>query len=347
MSVSLLPNWTSRNVSAASNQIVTKWLFSMALLVAIMVVIGGVTRLTGSGLSMVEWRPLIGILPPMTAMEWQRVYQLYQASPEYQQLNYGMSLDAFKTIFFWEYFHRLWGRVLGLAFGLPLIIFALAGRIPSGFGLRLCLLLLLGGFQGVVGWWMVKSGLTQEASVSQYRLASHLSVALIIFGLLLWTGFDLRDGRSKRPAGHGLASLLLLGMTIIAGALVAGMDAGLLYNEYPLMGTGLVPVEYGEAGWLDPFENPASAQLHHRWLGALTFGAVLVLGLKGRSGALPLRGNLVLASVSTQFILGIFTLLHGVPILLAGMHQAGAVILLGCVLALLHGTSGPVKKINS
>ncbi len=344
MSVSIHTNWISRNVTAASNQILIKWLFGMALLVAAMVVIGGVTRLTGSGLSMVEWRPLMGTLPPMTALEWQRVYQLYQASPEYQQLNYGMSLSAFKTIFFWEYFHRLWGRFLGLAFGLPLVIFALAGRIPKGFGRRLFLLLLLGGFQGVVGWWMVKSGLTQTASVSQYRLASHLSLALIIFSLLIWTAFDLRDGRGRVPAGHGLATIILLCITIVAGALVAGMDAGLLYNEYPLMGQSLVPPEYGEAGWLDPFENPASAQFHHRWLGALTFAAVIVLGLKGRNGAFALRSNLVLVAVSSQFILGIFTLLNGVPTSLGGMHQAGAVILLGCLLALLHGTSGSVQK---
>ena len=343
MSVSLLTSWASRNVTLASNQFVIKWLFSMALLVAIMVLIGGVTRLTDSGLSMVEWRPLLGALPPMTKLEWQRVFQLYQASPEYQQFNYGMSLDAFKTIFFWEYFHRLWGRLLGLAFAFPLIILTIAGRIPAGFGLRLCLLLLLGGFQGAIGWWMVKSGLTQQASVSQYRLASHLSFALIIFSLLIWTGFDLRDGRGKRPTGHGLATLILLGVTIVAGALVAGMDAGLLYNEYPLMGANLVPLEYGEVGLLDPFENPASAQFHHRWLGALTFAAAIVLGLKGRSGALALRCNLVLGAASVQFFLGVFTLLHGVPVSLGVMHQAGAVILLGCLLALLHGTPGSVK----
>ena len=185
--------WISRNASSRSDQLVTKWLFCMALLVAIMVVIGGVTRLTGSGLSMVEWRPLIGTLPPLNAAEWNRVYQLYQASPEYQQMNFGMSLAAFKNIFFWEYFHRLWGRLLGLAFGLPFLFFVISGRVPQGYGLRLTLLLCLGGFQGVVGWWMVKSGLTEQASVSQYRLASHLAVALVIFSLLIWTGFDLRD----------------------------------------------------------------------------------------------------------------------------------------------------------
>ena len=342
MSVSSTTSWTSRNVTVASDQIVAKWLFSVAVLVALMVVIGGVTRLTGSGLSMVEWRPLMGTLPPMTTLEWQRVYQLYQASPEYQQLNYGMSLSNFKTIFFWEYFHRLWGRLLGLAFGLPLIALALTGRVPNGFGRRLFLLLLLGGFQGVVGWWMVKSGLTETASVSQYRLATHLSLALIIFSLLVWTGFDLRDGCDRYPTGQGLATLILLGITIVAGALVAGMDAGLLYNEYPLMGNSLLPIEYGEAGWLDPFENPASAQFHHRWLGALTFAAVIVLGLKERSASFPFRSNLVMAAVSLQFTLGIVTLLHGVPVSLGGMHQAGAVILLGCLLALLHGTSRPI-----
>ena len=154
MSVSSTTSWTSRNVTVASDQIVAKWLFSVALLVALMVVIGGVTRLTGSGLSMGEWRPLIGALPPMTTLEWQRVYQLYQASPEYQQFNYGMSLSEFKTIFFWEYFHRLWGRLLGLVFGLPLITLALTGHIPSGFGRRLFLLLILGGFQeSLAGGW--------------------------------------------------------------------------------------------------------------------------------------------------------------------------------------------------
>ena len=337
--------WISRNASLRSDQLITKWLFCMALLVAIMVVIGGVTRLTGSGLSMVEWRPLIGTLPPLNAAEWNRVYQLYQASPEYQQMNFGMSLAAFKNIFFWEYFHRLWGRFLGLAFGLPFLIFVIIGRVPRGFGWRLTLLLCLGGFQGVVGWWMVKSGLTEQASVSQYRLASHLAVALVIFSLLIWTGFDLRDGSAKSPKGHGMASLVLLGVTILAGALVAGMDAGLLYNHYPLMGTGLVPVEYGEAGWLDPFKNPASAQFHHRWIAAVTFGAVVVLALNARRQGLHLRGNLVLGAVVVQFILGIVTLLHGVPVALGGMHQAGAVVLLGCLLALLHGESHHCQNI--
>ena len=242
----------------------------------------------GSGLSMVEWRPLMGTLPPLTAAEWDRVYALYVASPEYQSFNYGMDMDGFKKIFFWEYFHRLWGRLLGVAFAMPLIWFAAKQMIPAGYGRRLIMLLVLGGSQGVIGWWMVKSGLTEQASVSQYRLASHLAVALVIFSILIWTGFDLRDGRAKSPKSHGMACLVLLGITILAGALVAGMDAGLLYNHYPLMGTGLVPVEYGEAGWLDPFENPASAQFHHRWIAAVTFGAVVVLALNARRHGLQI-----------------------------------------------------------
>ena len=163
------------------------WLITMAALVGVMVLIGGVTRLTGSGLSMVEWRPLMGTLPPLSAAEWQRVYELYLASPEYNEFNYGMDLAGFKTIFFWEYFHRLWGRLLGLAFAVPFLVLIIRGNVPNGFGGRLFALLALGGFQGVIGWWMVKSGLTADATVSQYRLAVHLGMALIILALLLWT----------------------------------------------------------------------------------------------------------------------------------------------------------------
>lgn len=321
----------------AADRAVVWWLFIMAALVAIMVVIGGITRLSGSGLSMVEWRPLMGTLPPMSAAEWDRVYALYVASPEYQTYNYGMDLAGFKTIFFWEYFHRLWGRLLGVAFALPLVYFFLTKRIPTGFGPRLILLFLLGGSQGVIGWWMVKSGLTQDASVSQYRLATHLSVALIIFSLLIWTALDMRSGRAGRPRGHAMGSIAMVAITIVAGALVAGMDAGLLYNEYPLMGSGLVPVEYGDEGWSDPFENPASAQFHHRWLAALTVIAVVALAVRGRrDAATRMPATLVLLAVLAQFVLGVLTLLSGVMITLGGMHQAGAVVLLGVLLWLVH-----------
>ena len=319
-----------------SQKFVAYWLFGVASLVAVMVIIGGVTRLTGSGLSMVEWRPLMGTLPPLNAAEWQRVFDLYRASPEYEQFNYGMDLGGFKTIFFWEYFHRLWGRLLGLAYGLPFLFLLVTRRIPFGYNRRLTTLLLLGGTQGIIGWWMVKSGLAQDATVSQYRLAVHLATALVIFSLLTWTALDLYYQPSSRPRGHTLSSLALITITILAGALVAGMNAGLLYNEYPLMGAGLVPAEYGEAGFLDAFENPASAQFHHRWIAALTFGVVLALGVRARRSGHKVLGDAVIGAVTLQFLLGILTLLYGVPVTLGGMHQAGAVLLLGTTLALAH-----------
>ena len=301
-----------------------------------MVVIGGITRLTGSGLSMVEWRPFFGILPPLTEAEWLRVFRLYQASPEYQQVNIDMDLAGFKMIFFWEYVHRVWGRMLGLAFGLPLLYFWLARRIPKGYGLPLLGLLALGGLQGIIGWWMVTSGLVNNPAVSQYRLATHLSMALFILMLLLWTALNLRFGRSRRPSGHATATLFSVALTIVAGAFVAGMDAGLLYNEYPLMGNGLVPVEYGENGLYDPFDNPASAQFHHRWIAVLAVLAVASLWLSGVRKGLGSLVHIMAAIVTGQFLLGVTALLLGVPVWAGALHQAGAVLLLSIVLIVAH-----------
>ena len=327
----------SVNNTAHSQKFVAFWLFGMASLVAIMVVIGGVTRLTGSGLSMVEWRPLMGTLPPLNPAEWQRVFDLYRESPEYEQFNHGIDLGGFKTIFFWEYFHRLWGRLLGLAFAIPFLMLIIRGNVPNGFGGRLFAILALGSFQGVIGWWMVKSGLTADATVSQYRLAVHLGMALFILVLLLWTAFDIRYGRAALPRGHAGGTLALVSLTILAGALVAGMDAGLLYNEYPLMGDSLVPVEYGDAGLLDAFENPAAAQFHHRWIAALAVLAVITLALRGRrSRESRTPATLALLFVLCQFVLGIAVLLHGVPVSLGAMHQTGAVILLASLVWTAH-----------
>ena len=323
-----------------SNRAIAIWLFVMAFLVAMMVVIGGVTRLTGSGLSMVEWRPLIGTLPPLSQAEWMRVFTLYQASPEYNDINYGMSLAEFKLIFFWEYFHRLWGRMLGIAFALPLAYFAFRKMIPQGYKLPLLVLLCLGGMQGVIGWWMVKSGLVSDPTVSQYRLATHLGMALFIYGMLLWTGFNLFYGKALRPSGHMMGVVTIVAITIIAGAFVAGMNAGLLYNEYPLMGDGLVPIEYGEEGLSDPFENPAAAQFHHRWIAVLAVIGVLTLWRRAnRIAHIRIRGIAVGAIVLGQFTLGIITLLNGVPVWMGAAHQLGAVLLLGACLWCVHGLS--------
>ena len=331
-----MPTLLSAQPSYGYDRALVWWLFGMVGLVAIMVVIGGVTRLTGSGLSMVEWRPFIGILPPLTEVEWMRVFKLYQASPEFQQINIDMNLAEFKVIFFWEYVHRVWGRLLGLAFGLPLLFFWLAGRIPQGYGLPLLGLLALGSVQGIIGWWMVTSGLVDNPAVSQYRLAIHLSMALLILLLLLWTALNLRFGRSKRPSGRAAATLLLVALTIIAGAFVAGMDAGLLYNEYPLMGDGLVPVEYGEGGLFDPFENPATAQFHHRWIAVLAVLAVADLWVSGLRKGLRGLVHIMAMSVIIQFLLGLTTLLLGVPVWAGALHQAGAVLLLSIVLIVTH-----------
>ena len=246
-------------------------------------------------------------------------------------------LAGFKQIFFWEYFHRLWGRLLGVAFVGPLLFLMLTSRIPNGFGGRLFLLLVLGGAQGVIGWWMVKSGLSDDATVSQYRLATHLGMALVIFSLLIWTALDIRHGRAGLPRGLGFGALAAVAVTILAGALVAGMDAGLLYNEYPLMGNGLVPVEYGDEGVMDAFENPASAQFHHRWIAVLAMLTVLAFGLRAvRHYTSRLPGLLAMLMVLVQFGLGITVLLHGVPVSLGGLHQAGAVVLLGLTLWTVH-----------
>ena len=331
-----MPTLLSAQPSYGYDRALIWWLFGMAGLVAIMVVIGGVTRLTGSGLSMVEWRRIIGVLPPLTEVEWMRVFNLYQASPEFQQVNTDMKLPEFKVIFFWEYVHRVWGRLLGLAFGLPLLFFWLAGRIPKGYGLPLLGLLALGSIQGIIGWWMVTSGLVDNPAVSQYRLAIHLSMALLILLLLLWTALNLRFGRSKRPSGRAAATLLLVALTIIAGAFVAGMDAGLLYNEYPLMGDGLVPVEYGENGLSDPFDNPASAQFHHRWIAVLAVLAVAGLWVSGMRRGLGGIVHIMALSVIIQFLLGLTTLLLGVPVWAGALHQAGAVLLLSLVLIVTH-----------
>ena len=318
-------------------KILAYWLYLMAFLVGLMVIIGGITRLTGSGLSMAEWRPLIGILPPLSHDEWLRVFELYKNTPEYQQLNFGMLMREFKQIFFWEYFHRLWGRLLGLVYVLPLIYFFIRGRIPTNYKIPLVGLALAGGLQGVVGWWMVASGLAEEPTVSQYRLAAHLGIALGIFTCLLWLAHSLSFGCSRIKFETPTLVFAILFITIIAGAFVAGMDAGLLYNQYPLMGDGFIPVEYGEKGLFDPFENPASAQFHHRWIALFAMLGVIYLWRHSRFTKIAVkRANLMLIIVFAQFTLGILTLVNAAPVYLGVMHQTGALLLLAASLSVIH-----------
>ena len=317
---------------------VTVWLLFMACAVAAMVSIGGITRLTESGLSMVEWRPLIGWLPPLSEAEWQRVFALYRETPEFRQVNFSIDLEGFRQIFWWEYVHRLWGRLLGVFFAVPLAWFWLRGRIGRRLRLRLLLLLALGALQGLIGWWMVRSGLSDRPDVSAVRLAVHLGMALVIFGLLVWTLLDrIRPQEGRRS----LSSWLLLGLiavAIVSGALVAGNNGGLIYNSFPLMNGALLPADYrsGPSWAADALENPVAAQFHHRWLAVAALLAVVAAWLRAGGPRARVAEHLLLAAVSLQAGLGLATLLAVVPLSLAVLHQLGAVLLLAAALFRTH-----------
>jgi cytochrome c oxidase assembly protein subunit 15 len=309
--------------SAARPRAIANWLLAVAFLVFLMVVVGGITRLTESGLSITEWRPISGALPPLSAADWEEAFALYKATPEYQQINRGMSLAAFKFIFFWEWFHRLLGRVIGLAFALPLVWFAAKRQIPAGYGPRLVLLLVLGGLQGVIGWWMVVSGLSLRTDVSHFRLAVHLMLALFILGLLVWTALDLRRARSRLTLPvAGL--LLVLVIQILFGAWTAGLNAGLAADDWPLMNGRFVPevAVTGQTLANDPF------LIHwvHRWWAWVTVGALVVLARMARPA--DRRASIALhVAFGTQIVLGIATVMTGVNIVLAVLHQAvGALV---------------------
>lgn len=310
---------------------IASWLFVCAFMVLAMAVIGAITRLTESGLSMVEWRPLIGTLPPLNEAEWERVFGLYQDSPEFQKKNSWMSLDEFKTIFFWEWFHRFWGRMIGIAYALPMVFFWLKGMIPRGYKSKLLIGLLLGSAQGLMGWYMVKSGLVDRPSVSHFRLAAHLSLAFIVYGYLLWLGFRLwgapRNTGSFCLRRHGWTSLLFVSLTIIWGAFTAGLDGGLIYNSWPKMGDVWIPAEFENIK--AALNAPAGVQFIHRWLAL--FSAALTLWFAARIKHLWLGGMVIL-----QVGLGIATLLMQVPTHLAATHQAGAFVLAGILIFILQ-----------
>ena len=293
-------------------------------MVFIMVVIGGLTRLTGSGLSMVDWRPVTGWLPPLSLDQWQAVFELYKQSPQYEKVNFGMSLDEFKGIFWLEFFHRLWGRVIGLAFGIPLVFFLLKGWVRKSMIVPLCGLFILGGAQGVLGWYMVKSGLVDIPEVSQYRLMAHLGFAFLLYAALIWTGLMfLKDTTGRKMNGTALSLWGLSYLTILAGALVAGLHAGLTYNTFPLMDGDLVPDGlYTQGPWyLNHFENVTTVQFQHRILALLTLGMTVWVFFKFR--ALELFSlNVCVVIVGIQVVIGIATLLYVVPLGLASLHQA-------------------------
>ena len=319
----------------------SNWLLAVAALVLAIVVVGGITRLTESGLSITEWKPVSGIVPPLTEAQWQAEFARYQRIPEYQQLNQGMSLAAFKAIFFWEYLHRLIGRLIGMAFALPLIFFWLRGAIPPGYKPRLLALLALGGLQGAVGWWMVTSGLSVRTDVSHIRLATHLSVALITLGGLVWTALDLRAlarRRSSRPArltGFAATMLAVLAVQIVYGAFVAGLNAGWVTDQWPLMngrfypGPTIVGRPFADA----MINDPAVVHFIHRWWAWVTVAALILLARAARRH--DRRASVAVhAAFGTQILLGIATVMSGMNLALAATHQlVGALVVAASVWA--------------
>ncbi len=326
----------------STNKSIALWLFTSAFMVFAMAVIGAITRLTESGLSMVEWRPLIGAIPPLSEVEWQRVFNLYRQTPEYIHKNAGMTLDEFKYIFFWEWFHRLWGRLIGLVYAVPFFYFVIRRRISKQQFWPLFRLLILGGLQGVMGWYMVMSGLVDRPSVSHFRLAAHLSLAFLIFALLVRLG--LQYLYPTAPAGFNrpvrrihmwqAGAMISFALTFVWGAFVAGMDAGLIYNEFPLMGGRWVPSDlwYYPVWWQNLINNQAGVQFVHRVLAMITGVVVAILWLqtsaKDFSPIIQRLAWALFVTVLCQIALGILTLLSGVNIILATAHQAGALILL-------------------
>lgn len=343
--------------SRTADRSVGLWLLACSGMVFVMIVIGALTRLTESGLSIVEWQPLIGAIPPLGTADWQELFDKYRQFPEYQKLRAGMTLDEFKAIFWLEYIHRLWGRLIGLTFALPALYFLLKGRLRGSLRWQVAALFVLGGAQGALGWYMVKSGLISDPRVSPYRLTAHLGLALVVYGWLFYLALIRLRPDDGWPAAAGgatagaarlrkLAHLLaaFVAVTILSGGFVAGLDAGLVYNTFPLMDGRFVPEGYGQISpwWRNLFENVAAVQFNHRWLAVATAVALIAYALRALREPLPegtrlaVRGLLVMAVI--QPTLGIATLLTVVSIPIAALHQAGAVALLSFLLWTIRAT---------
>ena len=315
---------------------IANWLMLVAAMVFVMVVVGGITRLTESGLSITRWDPVSGAIPPIGAEAWQAQFDLYKASPQYAQLGHGMTLADFKFIFFWEYVHRLLGRLIGLAFALPLAWFAWRRAIPAGFGWKLGAILALGALQGAIGWWMVASGLVDRPEVSHIRLAIHLITALTIFASMIWVALDLKA--RARPPLLAIWALCALFLQFMFGAYVAGLDAGYAFNTWPKMGEDWYPAG---AEWMTPMlrnfaDNPVTVQFVHRWLAFVVAGFAVALGLKAWLRGLRMEAVALIGAVIAQITLGILTILSGVKIDIAVSHQGMAVLLLAAMVTAAH-----------
>jgi heme a synthase len=321
---------------APQNRAVRWWLVTVALLIVTMALVGGATRLTESGLSIVEWKPVTGTLPPLNQEQWTQAFDAYKTIPQYRELNAGMTLGEFKTIFWWEWSHRLLGRMIGVAFLLPFLWFLWRGALSADLRLRLWLIFGLGALQGVVGWWMVASGLSERVEVSHYRLATHLMLALLIFSAIVWTLRRMVDGAAStaplRLKLTGVALLVLTFVQLYLGALVAGLRAGRIYNTWPDIDGALIPstarLFFDEPWWRNLFDNTLTVQFEHRMAAYALFALAILHAIdavRSRAGTAVVKGALWLAAAITlQATLGILTLVNQVPTFLALTHQAVA-----------------------
>ena len=317
------------------------WLYIVAAMIVGMVVLGGITRLTESGLSIATWQPISGIIPPLDHAQWMAEFNNYKRIPQYDAFNRNMTLAGFKHIFFWEYLHRLWGRLIGFAFAVPLIWFAVRRQIPKGYGWRLTAVLALGGLQGAVGWWMVASGLEVRTEVSHIRLAVHLVMALFILSGVIWTALDLgalAANRFSHPARlRPVAALVivLLFVQIAFGAFTAGLRAGYAFASWPLMGDTVFPagVTMLEPAWRNVIDNPIVVQFIHRWFAFAAAAGLVWLAVRAMRSGAPGRGWLLIGLVGLQIVLGIATLLSGVEIVVAVWHQLNATLTLTVAIA--------------
>ncbi|HEY0650915.1 COX15/CtaA family protein [Phenylobacterium sp.] len=331
-------------LSSDRSRPVAIWLLAVAAMVLAMVIVGGATRLTDSGLSITEWKPVTGAIPPLSQADWQAEFARYRQIPQYSQLNAGMSLAAFKSIYWWEWSHRLLGRLTGVVFFVPFVWFAVRRQLPRRLFLRLGGIFVLGALQGLVGWWMVASGLSHRVSVAPERLMVHLGLAFALLGLLLWTAFDAWAGTARQtlPSPWGRRAAWLLGLVylqVLLGALVAGNDAGFVYNDWPLMNGRLLPDDYASASlWATLAHSQGAVQLHHRLVAYVLTAVAVTLGVAAwRSRYLAheskLLGVAVAGAVAAQALLGIATLMLGAPVGLSIVHQLAAALVLTLAVA--------------
>ena len=330
----------------SANKAVSVWLIVVCVTIFLMIVVGGVTRLTHSGLSMVDWKPIMGFIPPLGETQWQATFESYKQFPEYQLVNKGMNLTEFKSIFYWEYGHRVLGRSIGVIFLVPMMLLWWSGKIEKPLMPKLIVGLILGGLQGLMGWYMVMSGLVDIPRVSHYRLAAHLSLALVILSYLFWIILDLhKTRRFQVPPAFKTMSVLVLclvSLQIVYGAFTAGLRAGLGYNTFPLMEGKLL----AEAAtmmspmWLNFFENGAMIQFVHRWVGTLLLvvvAAVLGLSIQRKlPGPVVWTAAMLVTMVLVQYLLGILTLINYVPVFLGSIHQAVACVVLLAAVYLVY-----------